>query len=408
MPLSNHVILIEPVATKHTFNRIAPIVMVQILVIDDDPTIQIILKKILSDQGYDVAVASNGLEGLRQAHRLRPSLIICDWLMPLLDGLGVCRQLKTDPDLAGSFFILLTSRGAIEDRVQGLDNGADDFLSKPVDLNELKARVRAGLRLQRASQDLQTQKSLLESAFREAAEYVRSLLPPPLTGSITIDSRFVPSQHLGGDCFDYYWLDPDYLAIYLLDVSGHGLGAALPSVSVLNMLRSQSMDGVNFYQPSHVLTALNEAFQMDSQNDKYFTIWYGVYNQVKQQLIYSSAGHPPAILLQGKPDQDTQTTLLKTTGMPIGLFPDTRFFDQRCDIDNSSILYVFSDGVYEFLRDDDLWSFDAFAALLVNDRAAIDELGLDYILNHIQTLNAKASLDDDLSLLQIRFSGAQL
>jgi sigma-B regulation protein RsbU (phosphoserine phosphatase) len=115
--------------------------MAQILVIDDDPTTQIILKKILRDQGHNVAIASNGLEGIRQARELHPSLIICDWLMPLIDGLEVCRQLKTDPDLASIFFILLTSRGAIEDRVHGLDNGADDFLSKPVDLSELKARV---------------------------------------------------------------------------------------------------------------------------------------------------------------------------------------------------------------------------------------------------------------------------
>ena len=382
--------------------------MAQILVIDDDPTTQVILKKILRDQGHNVAVASNGLEGIRQARELRPALIICDWLMPLIDGLEVCRQLKTDSDLASIFFILLTSRGAIEDRVHGLDNGADDFLAKPVDLNELKARVRAGLRLQQANQDLQTQKNLLEAAFSEAAEYVRSLLPAPLEGSITIDSRFVPSQHLGCDCFDYYWLDPDYLAIYLLDVSGHGLGAALPSVSVLNMLRAQSMGDVNFYQPSHVLTALNEAFQMDSQNAKYFTIWYGVYNQLKQQLVYSSAGHPPAILLHDTTDQGIQVTHLKTTGMPIGLFPDTRFTDQRCDIDGASVLYVFSDGLYEFFQGDELWGFDAFVSLLVDDRAAIEAHGLDHILNRIHTLNNQAALDDDLSLLRVRFGAAYL
>jgi sigma-B regulation protein RsbU (phosphoserine phosphatase) len=248
----------------------------------------------------------------------------------------------------------------------------------------------------------------LEAAFSEAAAYVRSLLPAPLEGSITIDSRFVPSQHLGGDCFDYYWLDPDYLAIYLLDVSGHGLGAALPSVSVLNMLRAQSMGDVNFYQPSHVLTALNEAFQMDSQNAKYFTIWYGVYNQLKQQLVYSSAGHPPAILLHDTTDQGIQVTHLKTTGMPIGLFPDTRFTDQRCDIDGASVLYVFSDGLYEFFQGDELWGFDAFVSLLVDDRAAIEAHGLDHILNRIHTLNNQAALDDDLSLLRVRFGAAYL
>lgn len=379
--------------------------MSHVLIIDDDPTIQLILKKILVNQGYGVSVASNGLEGIKQAHKLRPAIIICDWLMPLMDGLAVCRQIKADPDLSTAFFILLTSRGAIEDRVHGLDNGADDILTKPFELSELKARVRAGLRLHQVNQDLNAQKRLLESEFSEAAEYVRSLLPKPLSGSVTIESRFVPSQHLGGDCFDYYWLDPDYLAIYLLDVSGHGLGAALPSISILNMLRSQSMDGVNFYQPSHVLMALNEAFQMDNHNDKYFTIWYGVYNQIKQQLVYSSAGHPPAILLHCKPEQGIQCIQLKSTGMPIGMLPDTRFADQRCDIDSSSILYVFSDGIYEIFREDnDLWGFDAFVALLIDEQAAINQLGLDYILNHVKTLNPKVSLDDDLSLLRVRFN----
>ncbi|XGV96306.1 MAG: PP2C family protein-serine/threonine phosphatase [Leptolyngbya sp. BL-A-14] len=378
--------------------------MSHVLVIDDDPTIQLILKKILLDQGYKVTVASNGLEGIQQAQKLHPALIICDWLMPLMDGLAVCRRIKTDPELSTIFFILLTSRGAIEDRVHGLDNGADDILTKPFELNELKARVRAGLRLHQVNQDLNAQKRLLESEFNEAAEYVRSLLPKPLSGSVTIDSRFVPSQHLGGDCFDYYWLDPDYLAIYLLDVSGHGLGAALPSISVLNMLRSQSMDGVNFYQPSHVLTALNEAFQMDSQHDKYFTIWYGVYNQAKQQLVYSSAGHPPAILLHFEHNKTIQCKQLKTTGMPIGMLPETRYTDQRCDINSSSILYVFSDGVYEiFQENNDLWGFDSFLELLVNDQDSINRLGLDYIFNRVKALNAKVSLEDDFSLLRIHF-----
>jgi sigma-B regulation protein RsbU (phosphoserine phosphatase) len=92
--------------------------------------------------------------------------------------------------------------------------------------------------------------------------------------------------------------------------------------------------------------------------------------------------------------------------MPIGLFPHTRFTDQRCDIDVASVLYVFSDGLYEFFQGDELWGFDAFVALLVDDRAAIEADGLDHILNRIHTLNNQAALDDDLSLLRIRFGAA--
>jgi len=379
--------------------------MPNILIIDDDPIIQLLLKKALRDQGYDIAVARDGKEGIELARNFRPNLIICDWMMPEMDGLEFCRQVKADPDLSTAFFILLTSRGGVEDRILGLDTGADEFLAKPIELNELKARVRAGLRLQQVNQDLQEQKHTLESEFAEAAEYVRSLLPGSLEGNLHIESRFIPSRQLGGDCFDYYWLDPDYLAIYLLDVSGHGLGSALPSISVLNMLRSQSMDGVNFYQPSQVLRALNESFQMDSQHEKYFTIWYGVYNQARRQLVYSSAGHPPAILLSPADTGESRIQRLKLSSLPIGMLPDTRYVDRRCTIDPQSILYIFSDGVYEIHQDDsgDIWGLDAFVQLLVKNQTAIEQQGLDYILNYVKALNIGEAFEDDLSLLRVLF-----
>lgn len=378
--------------------------MSKILIIDDDQTVQIVLKKILRDQGYEVEVSSNGSDGLKKAEQFCPALIICDWMMPMMDGLEVCRQIKANPELASAFFILLTSRAAIEDRVEGLDSGADDFLSKPVELSELKARVRAGLRLHQINRDLQAQKRILESEFLEAAAYVRSLLPPPLTGNLEIDSRFIPSRQLGGDCFDYYWLDPDYLVIYLLDVSGHGLGSALPSISVLNMLRSQSMDGVNFYQPSRVLQALNEAFQMDYQNDKYFTIWYGVYNQNRRQLVYSSAGHPPAVLLTATDSKTNEVKMLKTSSMPIGMLPDSRYVDQRCTVTQDSTLYVFSDGIYEILQENGtVWGLEAFVNFLQTERQAIQTQGLDLVLERVRALNLGDALEDDLSVLRVNF-----
>jgi sigma-B regulation protein RsbU (phosphoserine phosphatase) len=178
----------------------------KILVIDDDTATQELLRRVLKKQGYEVTVASNGEEGFERAKVLQPALIICDWVMPQLTGIEVCRRIKASSDLSTTFFILLTALGGVQDRVKGLDAGADDFISKPIEMNEMNARVRAGLRLHQLSQDLQTQKQLLEAELAEAADYVSSILPESesLTEPIKVESKFIPSRKLGGDCFDYY------------------------------------------------------------------------------------------------------------------------------------------------------------------------------------------------------------
>jgi sigma-B regulation protein RsbU (phosphoserine phosphatase) len=391
--------------------------MFKILIIDDDPTIRMVLKRALQNQGYDVTVASDGESGITQTEQIRPALIICDWMMSQLSGLEVCRILKANPEFSTTFFILLTARGEVEDRVMGLDAGADDFLSKPIDINELKARVRAGLRLHQLNQDLQnqkqvletlnqnlqTQKQILEAELAEAADYVRSLLPSPLVGTITTEALFVPSAQLGGDCFDYYWLDNDNLAIYLLDVSGHGVGSALLSVSVLNVLRSQSLPNTNFFQPSEVLRTLNNAFQMINHGDKYFTIWYGVYNLRRHQLVYASAGHPPAVMISGTSAATMHVNQLGSPGLPIGFLADADFDDDFFNIEESSTFYIFSDGAYEIHQSDGkIWGLDAFINLLT-ECTKVDTCNLDQLLLRIMTLSGKKTFDDDLSLLKVNF-----
>lgn len=375
----------------------------QILIIDDDLAVQILLTRMLERQGYKVVVASNGEEGIVKAVACCPALIICDWIMPGLNGLEVCQRIKADPQLSTTFFILLTSLDSVADRVKGLDAGADDFITKPIEHNELQARVRAGLRLHQLSRDLQTQKQILEAELAEAAEYVRSLLPPPMMHPLSINFQFIPSRQLGGDCFDYYWLDRDYLAIYLLDTAGHGLRATLPSISVLNLLRSRALKGLNYYQPSDVLQALNNTFQMNYQNDKYFTIWYGVYNRVKRQLIYASAGHPPAVLISGKSPTSTKVKKLRTPGVPVGMFPQVKYVDESCNIEESSSLYIFSDGAYEITQSDGtLWTLEGFIQMLVTSQRQF-EGKLDQILNYIISLNSKEAFDDDLSIIKMKF-----
>ena len=380
--------------------------MVQILIVDDDFAIQRLLQRILTGSGYSVSVASNGEEGLAKAQEICPALIICDWLMPNLSGLEVCSQIKKLPQLSTTFFILLTSLASIEDRVAGLDAGADDFLFKPVQVAELLARVRAGLRLHDLSQALKEKTELLEAELREAAEYIRSILPQSLVHkALSIDVRFIPSRQLGGDGFDYFWLDEENIAFYLLDVAGHGFKAAVPSIYVIDSLRKRQGDQVNYYSPQAVLHELNQnqVFQMTARNNSYFTIWYGVYNCRTRKLTYSSAGHPPGILLRTIEDGQIEETRLKTNGFPIGMFLESEYYEEIVPISTPASLYIFSDGIYEVEKDShNFFCLEDFLAVLKKYHLMPAE-NLDKLLLLLNQFYQKAIFEDDLSIIEINF-----
>ncbi len=369
--------------------------MTHVLIIDDDPSARLVISRSLASEGYKVEQASNGKEGLELAHKLSPSLIICDWNMPEMNGLEVCRHVKSSQSLVFTHFILLTARDEVKDLVMGLENGADDFLSKPANPSELRARVRAGLRLNSANRELQKQKQILEEELSQAAKYVRSLLPADLDGVVQTRSCFVPSIQLGGDCFDYFWLDGDHLVLYILDVSGHGVGAALLSVSIQNLLRSARSGSpfltTDLRQPHQVLLKLNEYFQMSDHQEMYFTIWYGVYDRSCRKLTYANAGHPPALLMY-----EDRVEKLGTSGLPIGIFDDFEYEVCSTTIPPQSRLYVFSDGAYEITQPDgQLLGLDGLSKVLTQPHDPLQSM-----INQVKTMK----LDDDLSIVEVKFT----
>ncbi|MBO0347748.1 hybrid sensor histidine kinase/response regulator [Phormidium pseudopriestleyi FRX01] len=158
--------------------------MDKILVIDDDSATRLLLKRDLKLEGHEVTVAKDGEEGIKLALELHPALIICDWVMPYFDGVEVCRIVKSNPELAQTFFILLTSKVDLDDRIQGLDAGADDFLSKPVNPAELLARVRAGLRLYNSQQQLSQSNQQLSQTLRDLQQTQAQLIQSEKMSSI--------------------------------------------------------------------------------------------------------------------------------------------------------------------------------------------------------------------------------
>lgn len=196
----------------------------KILIIDDELTTRLILKKNLEDEKYKVQVANNGQEGIVIAENFYPDLIICDWMMPLLNGLEVCQKIKTDPQLDGTFFILLTGREEVSDRVTGLDSGADEFLCKPIDINELKARVRAGLRISRLNRQLKAtneQLNLVNKQLQVRNELLQSLsMTDAMTGLLNRRALDQSLPHLLAQVGkrDGYQIHYRYICVFMMDV----------------------------------------------------------------------------------------------------------------------------------------------------------------------------------------------
>ena len=244
----------------------------------------------------------------------------------------------------------------------------------------------------------------LNQELAEAADYVRTILPQPVTkGEIRTDWRFIPSTSLGGDAFGYHWVDTDHFAMYLIDVSGHGVGAALLSVSVMNVLRSQSLTDTDFRAPEQVLKSLNLAFPSEENNDMFFTIWYGIYNRRTSQLTYASGGHPPALLLGNTPTGDSKITRLRTPNNVIGGMPKATYEKKECTVGEHNTLYIFSDGVYEVEKlDGSMWRFQEFSDFIIKTKTDAPSR-LDDLYRYAKNLGNLKNLEDEFTILEVAF-----
>ena len=242
---------------------------------------------------------------------------------------------------------------------------------------------------------------VMSAELAEAAAYSRAVLPDRLKGPVWTDWVFVTSSQLGGDSFGYHWLDSDSMAIYLLDVCGHGVGAALLSVSLVNVLRNTSLTNTDFHDPSSVLGSLNATFPMERHNDMYFTAWYGVYTRSTGKLCYACGGHPPAVLL--KPDGGA--VKLRAKGPAVGAFPSVCFETESVMIPGGARLYLFSDGAYEIERPDaPMMSYEEFVSVLqTSQTSAGEERQLESIVAEIRRQQGSDDFADDLSIMELRF-----
>ena len=250
------------------------------------------------------------------------------------------------------------------------------------------------------TQRLQAQTDRLVSELDSAARYVASILPGELVGPVGVTARYLPSRELGGDCYDYSWIDDGHLAVYLVDVSGHGVEPALVSVSVHNTLRSGNLPSAILLEPDKVLTELNRLFPMSQHGGNYFTIWYGVFEVATRTLRYASAGHPPALAFTTGRAGLTRTEL-STPTIPIGLFANTIFSTESFVVPANTDILVFSDGAYELTTSSgEVTSLADFTDLCAR-LAGSPGWSIDAIIAELQAIAASQTFDDDCTLVRL-------
>jgi sigma-B regulation protein RsbU (phosphoserine phosphatase) len=337
---------------------------VRILIAEDERITRRSLERQLARWDYDVVATEDGQEAWEAYERERFDVVVTDWDMPRCNGLELVRRIRAAGGDGYIYIIMLTSRSEKTDVVAGMESGADDFLAKPFDREELRVRINAGARIIELERALAVQNRELSSAnarmsqdLEAAADVQRDLLPTemPEGSGARFAWHFEPCDELGGDILNVLPLVDRRMALYLLDVSGHGVPAALLSVTLSRVLNTRdpstslllargdadAPDGL--VPPPEVAARLNRQFPMEGQRGRYFTMAYGVYDDETCVLDYTLAGHPPPILARlGKPPEQ-----LEGSGFPIGIIEDADYDDYSVQLAPGDRVIFYSDGITE-------------------------------------------------------------
>jgi sigma-B regulation protein RsbU (phosphoserine phosphatase) len=334
------------------------------IVIDDAADIRIYVRALLEKWGYEADDASDGAEGFARIKESEIRIVVCDWVMPGMSGLDLCRAVR-EADLGHYvYIILLTGRSDKADLLEGLNAGADDFLSKPFDARVLQARLRVGERILALEQRLATQnnelrdsRNRLEHAYGQiqadletAARIQVQMLPTSDRALFPFRAEwlFLPASQVSGDSFNFFELTTDVIGFYHLDVSGHGIPAALLSASLSRSLTPGGGPGVaarsDFLSPARFLADLNHQLcAPDNETENFATVVYGTLDKGTGEATIALAGHPLPIVLHA----DGGVEYLKPGGLPVGMFPDASYDSQVVRLAPGDRLILYSDGVTE-------------------------------------------------------------
>jgi sigma-B regulation protein RsbU (phosphoserine phosphatase) len=380
---------------------------IKVLLVDDQPMVGETVRRMLAEEpALEFRYCPDPACAIDAANEFKPTVILQDLVMPDIEGLQLVKYFRANAATREVPLIVLSSKEEPTVKAKAFGLGANDYMVKLPDRLEVLARLKyhsrgyvALLERNEAYRELAETQREMAAELARAARYVQSLLPAPMTaGQVKVGWKFVPSTQLAGDMFGYHWIDKKHLALYLLDVSGHGVGSALLAVSAGNVLSSNSIPGADPRDPGAVVTKLNDMFQMDRQDGKYFTIWYGVYKPAAKTLLYCNAGHPPALMLSGGTLHS-----LEADAPAVGMMPEMPFDTRSVGVAENARLIVFSDGILEIeKRDGSMWPWTDFLHRMKEEMTLDGDL-IERHLEYVRDLGGKEVLSDDFSMLDVRF-----
>ncbi|WP_257294170.1 SpoIIE family protein phosphatase [Endozoicomonas sp. YOMI1] len=384
-----------------------------ILVIDDDTIVRESIVAYLKGIGFKTHEAGNGQQGLHIFRECQPDLILCDLRMPVMDGLTMLSQVRSEAsDIP---FIVVSGAGVMTDVVEALHLGASDFLVKPiVDLEVLEYAIHRALEkaqllmenkryrasLEEAINSLKSSLTLLQEDQKAGRQVQMNMLPrhPLEYKDFKVDHNIIPSLYLSGDFVDYFTLSDHSFAFYLADVSGHGASSAFVTVLLKHMSISLLQDyhnnnrngGKIRVKPSHVLSYINQSL-LKTGLGKHVTVFGGIVNTRDQTLTYSFGGHFPLPVIA---EEGKKVRFLEGKGLPVGLFEDAVYEDVIIDLPRQFSLTILSDGILEVLPQKSLKEKEAYLLSVIGEGAdTIATLTERLGLNDIQ------EAPDDIAML---------
>lgn len=387
----------------------------RVLVVDDSRLQRRILAASLQDWGYDLREAGGGDEALALCREWPPDLVISDWMMPGMDGLSFCKAFRALEREQYGYFILLTSKNEKMHAAEGLDAGADDFLTKPVNKAELRARLNAGERIldmqaqltektriiRQTLTRLQAAHDLIDSDLIEAKKLQQSLVRERHRdfGAMRISLLLRPAGRVGGDLVGFYPINDGSFGCFAIDVSGHGISSALMTARLAGYLSSAAPEqnvairplaggGYAPRPPARVAAHLNELVLGEMTTEHYFTMVLAHVEMATGRVEMVQAGHPHPVIQR----VDGTVEEVGRPGVPIGLLPQVSFEQTEIHLAPGDRLLIQSDGITECPDPQDRLLDTEGLYRIMSDLRGIS--GTSFLEGMVWRLGEYAGLDD--------------